>query len=45
VSPAHHFKTGDSDGNKYVYLSRNGKADGRGDMKDLLGGKGAGLAR
>jgi pyruvate,orthophosphate dikinase len=30
--------------NKYVYLFANGKADGRGDMKDLLGGKGAGLA-
>lgn len=29
---------------KYVYLFANGKADGRGDMKDLLGGKGAGLA-
>src|SRR4026209_621434 len=29
---------------KYVYLFANGKADGRGDMKDDLGGKGAGLA-
>jgi pyruvate,orthophosphate dikinase len=29
---------------KYVYLFANGKADGRGDMKGLLGGKGAGLA-
>ena len=29
---------------KYVYHFANGKADGRGDMKDLLGGKGAGLA-
>ena len=29
---------------KYVYLFASGKADGRGDMKDLLGGKGAGLA-
>src|SRR5215467_4482208 len=29
---------------KYVYGFMNGKADGRGDMKDLLGGKGAGLA-
>jgi pyruvate,orthophosphate dikinase len=29
---------------KYVYLFANAKADGRGDMKDLLGGKGAGLA-
>src|ERR1041384_8309222 len=30
--------------NKYVYLFANGKADGSGNMKDLLGGKGAGLA-
>src|ERR1044071_5107435 len=30
--------------NKFVYTFANGKADGRGDMKDLLGGKGAGLA-
>lgn len=29
---------------KYVYIFANGKADGKGDMKDLLGGKGAGLA-
>src|SRR5215472_5422220 len=29
---------------KYVYVFMNGAADGRGDMKDLLGGKGAGLA-
>jgi pyruvate,orthophosphate dikinase len=29
---------------KYVYLFADGKADGNGDMKDLLGGKGAGLA-
>ncbi len=29
---------------KYVYYFGDGKADGRGDMKDLLGGKGAGLA-
>ncbi|HEX3036401.1 MAG TPA: pyruvate, phosphate dikinase [Thermodesulfobacteriota bacterium] len=31
-------------GEKYVYFFGSGKADGRGDMKDLLGGKGAGLA-
>ncbi len=30
--------------NKYVYMFANGKADGHGNMKDLLGGKGAGLA-
>ncbi|MGH9765606.1 MAG: pyruvate, phosphate dikinase, partial [Blastocatellia bacterium] len=29
---------------KYVYLFANGKSDGRGYMKDLLGGKGAGLS-
>src|ERR1043165_6182830 len=29
---------------KYVYLFANGKADGHGQMKDQLGGKGAGLA-
>jgi pyruvate, orthophosphate dikinase len=31
-------------GKKYIYFFGGGKADGRGDMKDLLGGKGAGLA-
>ena len=30
--------------NKWVYLFGNGKSDGNGAMKDLLGGKGAGLA-
>src|SRR5215471_6260318 len=29
---------------KYVFLFAGGKSDGHGDMKDLLGGKGAGLA-
>lgn len=29
---------------KYVYIFADGKADGHGEMKDLLGGKGAGLA-
>jgi pyruvate,orthophosphate dikinase len=29
---------------KYVYLFANGNADGNGEMKELLGGKGAGLA-
>jgi len=29
---------------KWVYLFGNGKADGRGDQKELLGGKGANLA-
>ncbi|MBI5887788.1 MAG: pyruvate, phosphate dikinase, partial [Deltaproteobacteria bacterium] len=30
--------------NKYIYYFGGGKAEGRGNMKDLLGGKGAGLA-
>ena len=30
--------------NKYVYVFANGTADGNGSMKDILGGKGAGLA-
>ncbi|HEU0175969.1 MAG TPA: pyruvate, phosphate dikinase [Blastocatellia bacterium] len=30
--------------NKYVYLFADGQAEGTGKMKDLLGGKGAGLA-
>lgn len=30
--------------NKYVYFFGDGRAEGRGDMRDLLGGKGAGLA-
>jgi pyruvate,orthophosphate dikinase len=30
--------------NKYVFLFASGEADGNGAMKDLLGGKGAGLA-
>ena len=29
---------------KYVYFFGNGRAEGRSDMKELLGGKGAGLA-
>ena len=29
---------------KYVYFFGDGKADGHGTMKDVLGGKGAGLA-
>jgi pyruvate,orthophosphate dikinase len=29
---------------KYIYLFANGESDGNGEMKDLLGGKGAGLA-
>ncbi len=33
-----------SDPQKYVYSFGGGKADGKADMKDLLGGKGANLA-
>ena len=33
-----------SSNQKYYYFFGQGKADGHGDMKDLLGGKGAGLA-
>ncbi|MFH1709472.1 MAG: pyruvate, phosphate dikinase [bacterium] len=33
-----------SSGKKYVYYFGDGKAEGNGQMKDLLGGKGAGLA-
>jgi len=29
---------------KYIYSFQNGKAEGKGNMKDILGGKGAGLA-
>ncbi len=29
---------------KYVYFFGDGQAEGRGDMKNLLGGKGANLA-
>ncbi|MFZ9874116.1 MAG: PEP/pyruvate-binding domain-containing protein, partial [Candidatus Methylacidiphilales bacterium] len=37
-------KSGSSKGVKYVYFFGNGKADGNGKMKALLGGKGANLA-
>src|SRR5271170_4082368 len=33
-----------SKSNKFVYFFGNGKAEGHGTMKDVLGGKGAGLA-
>src|SRR5262249_18213291 len=41
-----HFfcERGQSMTKKYVYVFAEGKADGTGSMKDLLGGKGAGLA-
>lgn len=29
---------------KHIYFFGNGRAEGKGDMKDLLGGKGSGLA-
>src|SRR5262245_65287601 len=31
-------------GEQFVYFFGEGRAEGRGDMKDVLGGKGAGLA-
>src|SRR5689334_1198848 len=37
-------KTGAGKAGKYVYFFGNGKADGNRTMKDLLGGKGSGLA-
>ena len=37
-------KTPKTTGTKYVYSFGGGKADGNGKMKDVLGGKGAGLA-
>ncbi len=37
-------KTAKKKAKKYVYFFGGGKADGRGTMKDLLGGKGAGIA-
>ena len=42
----HEVRTGEpkSQATKYVYSFGGGKADGNGKMKDVLGGKGAGLA-
>src|SRR6202789_2957601 len=37
-------KRGNGSATKYVYSFGGGKADGNGKMKDVLGGKGAGLA-
>ncbi|MEI9968138.1 MAG: pyruvate, phosphate dikinase [Terracidiphilus sp.] len=37
-------QSGDSTTTKYVYSFGGGKADGNGKMKEILGGKGAGLA-
>ena len=37
-------KTSSKNDTKYVYFFGGGKADGNGKMKDVLGGKGAGLA-
>ncbi len=38
------IKTSPKNDTKYVYFFGGGKADGNGKMKDVLGGKGAGLA-
>jgi pyruvate,orthophosphate dikinase len=37
-------QVGKKSATKYVYSFGGGKADGNGKMKDVLGGKGAGLA-
>src|SRR6266545_7800381 len=42
--PETEVKETKSSGTKYVYFFGGGKADGDGKMKDVLGGKGAGLA-
>jgi len=43
-APAARRKAADTRSQKYVYFFGNGKADGDRTMKDLLGGKGSGLA-
>src|SRR2546423_15550829 len=43
-TPTSKSKTPSPKGQKHVYFFGNGKADGNRDMKDLLGGKGSGLA-
>jgi pyruvate,orthophosphate dikinase len=42
--PETEVKESKTTGTKYVYVFGGGKADGNGKMKDVLGGKGAGLA-
>jgi pyruvate,orthophosphate dikinase len=44
VAAARVLKKATGRGRKYVYFFGNGKADGNRTMKDLLGGKGSGLA-
>src|SRR2546423_13032685 len=43
-TPTSKSQTRSPKGQKHVYFFGNGKADGNRDMKDLLGGKGSGLA-
>jgi len=43
-TPGASFEGSEDTGMKYVYFFGDGKADGHGSMKDVLGGKGAGLA-
>src|ERR1700754_3503261 len=43
--PEAEVKQSKTSGTKYVYSFGGGKADGDGKMKDVLGGKGAGLAQ
>ena len=42
--PESEVKESKKSATKYVYSFGGGKADGNGKMKDVLGGKGAGLA-
>src|ERR671931_2966447 len=43
-TPAGHDNEWDFDMTKWVYAFGDGKAEGKADMRDLLGGKGANLA-
>ena len=43
-TPVSESPTSAARGSRYVYFFGDGRADGNGDMKDILGGKGAGLA-
>src|SRR5690349_10155219 len=44
VLPETEYPSEQKPATKYVYFFGDGKADGNGKMKDVLGGKGAGLA-
>ena len=44
IRPSYKLHKGDTMANKWVYTFGNGAAEGRADMRNLLGGKGANLA-